>query len=122
MPDYTKHEIMHIPTCIDMLLGESQRLSHVLSDWREKTTVGSIQFAVQPKPVVDPHKLEAARSGLVRVYHRLYGDYESYLSYIVTPVTEASQILQQAVAQLSPNDDPDRFELVLKTGIRGINY
>ena len=70
---------------------------------------------------MDPHELEAAGSGLVRVYHRLYGDYESYLSYIVTPATEASQMLQQAVAQLSSNDDPGSFELVLKTGTRGIN-
>ena len=70
---------------------------------------------------MDPHELEeAGGSGLVRVYHQLYGDYESYLSYIVTPVTEASQILQQAVTQLSPSDDPDSFELVLKTGNRGI--
>jgi hypothetical protein len=71
---------------------------------------------------VDPHELEAAGSGLVRVYHRLYGDYESYLSYIVTPATEASQVLQQAMAQLSTSDDPDCFELVMKTGTRGIIF
>ena len=112
--------VYYIYTYLDVLLRESQRLSHVLSDWREKTAVGSIQFAVRPKPVMDPRDLEAAGSGLVRVYHRLYGDYESYLSYIVTPATEASQILQQAVAQLSTNGDPDSFELVLKTGTRGI--
>lgn len=120
------HEITCIPlipnysTHSDMLLGESQQLSHVLTEWRKKTAIGSIQFAVRPKPAVDPHELEAGGSGLVRVYHRLYGDYESYLSYIVTPATEASQILQQAIAQLSTDDDTDHFELVLKTGSRGI--
>ena len=125
LPDHTKYEITRIPTRYlpiysDTLLGETQRLSHVLSDWREKTAIGSIQFIVRPKPVVDPSELEAAGSGLVRVYHRLYGDYESYLSYIVTPATEASQVLQQAIEQLSTNDDPDHFELVLKTGTKGI--
>ena len=102
-----------------MLLGESQQLSHVLSGWRQQTSVESIQFAVRLKPIVDPHDLEAAGSGLVRVYHKLYGDYESYLGYIVTPVTEVSQVMEQAVVQLSPSENPGSFELVLKTGTIG---
>ena len=107
------------PTHLDMLLGESQQLSHVLSAWREKTSVESIQFAVRPKSIVDPRDIEAAGSGLVRVYHNLYGDYESYMGYIVTPVTEVSQVVQQAVVQLSPSENQGSFELVLKNGTSG---
>ena len=105
----------------DALLGETQRLSDVMSNWSEKTAPDNVQFVIRPKARTEPIKSdESARSGLVRVYHRLYGDYESYLSYIVTPQTEASQLLQQAIAQLSPSDDPRDYQLVLKSGTRGM--
>ena len=103
----------------DVLLGDCHRLSQVLSEWSEKTSIASIQFVIQPNPI-DPHDTDCARSGLLRVYHQLYGDYESYLSFIVTPSTEASQLLEQAVTQLSPGEDLGDFQLMLKTGTRGI--
>lgn len=112
-----------------MLLGDAQQLSQTMSEWDKKTSVAGIQFVVRLKSssssantttTPDPLELEGAGSGLVRVYHQLYGDYESYLSYIVTPLTEASQLLEQAVAQLSSREDISHFQLVLKTGTKGI--
>ena len=91
-----------------------------IRDRDKGTGSGTIQFAIRLKPI-EPLELEAARSGLIRVYHQLYGDYESYLSFIVLPSTEAKQILEMSVAQLSQSDDPDTFQLVLKTGSRGEN-
>ena len=110
--------ILCVPT--DLLLGDSQRLSQLMSEWSGTTVVAAIQFVVRLKSFDDREPEFGARSsGLVRVYHQLYGDYESYLSFIVTPATEAGQLLQQAVVQLSLSEDEDNFQLVLKTGTRG---
>ena len=109
---------MCVPT--DMLLGDSQRLSQLMSEWSGTTVAAAIQFVVCLKSFNDHEPEFGARSsGLVRVYHQLYGDYETYLSFIVTPATEASQLLQQTVVQLAPSEDVDDFQLVLKTGTRG---
>ena len=90
-----------------------------MSEWSGTIEVAAIQFVVRLKSFDDHEPEFGVRSGLVRVYHQLYGDYESYLSFIVTPATEASQLLQQAVVQLSLSEDVDNFQLVLKTGTRG---
>ena len=103
----------------DVLLGDSQKLSRVMSEWSETTVVGAIQFIIQQKSYDYLESESEPRSGLVRVYHQLYGDYESYLSYIVTPSTEAGQLLQMAVVRLSPSEATDNYQLVLKTGTRG---
>lgn len=110
-------------TCIcvptDLLLGDSQRLSQLMSEWSGTTVVGAIQFVIRLKSFDHREPEFGASSGLVRVYHQLYGDWESYFCFIVTPTTEASQLLQQAVVQLSSSEDVDNFQLVLKTGTRG---
>ena len=106
------------PIHTDIALGETQQLSQILSNWSEKTSPGGMQFVVRPKSTKSPES-EDSKTGLVRVYHRLYGDYESYLSYIVTPLTDASQLLQQAVMQLSPSGDHQDYQLLLRDGARG---
>ena len=52
--------------------------------------------------------------GLLRVYHWLGGDYESFHSVIVTPSMCCSDVVQMAVGRY-PSERPEAFDLVERT-------
>ena len=61
--------------------------------------------------------LRLRTSRLLRVYHRLDGDFQSFQSLIVTPSMRCSDILQVAVGRVSPGEQPEAFDLVEKTAV-----
>ena len=61
--------------------------------------------------------LRLRTSRLLRVYHRLDGDFQSFQSLIVTPSMCCSDILQVAVGRVSPREQPEAFDLVEKTAV-----
>lgn len=66
-------------------------------------------------PLTTHFALRQRTSALVRVYHNLDGDLQSFQSLIVTPSMTARDLLQVAVARAAPRESPEGFSLVLKT-------
>lgn len=71
------------------------------------------RFIIRPRPV------ERESSGLIRVYHKLDGDYQSFQSLIVNPDTTGRDVVQVAVTRLSLVESPEAFQLVQKTSRGG---
>lgn len=102
--------------CIEQLLEDSDKLADLINEGNAHI----IQFTLKYKPIVTA--LPAA--GLIRVYHQIDQDFETFQSLIVSQSMTARDVVQLALTRVmldkSHDVSHDQFELLQRTPEGGV--
>ena len=91
---------MLLSSPLEQLLRDSDHPAEVHSLWRDRSALFLLRLRT---------------SCLMRIYHSLDGDYQTFHSVIVTHTMTTRDLVRLATASIAPEEQPEQFHMIVKT-------